>query len=361
MSKFWTRVPGTHGPARLGKVWEDRTMSSSAPPPRPRSVTLGCIYGGLGGVLATVTLFQTLQTWGSLEMQEAVESGLQQLGASADVETLLPTLRWIAMGLLVAAIAATVFSFHAARGHQASRIGLTVLAAMAGLTFAMSGVAGLLPAIMAGLIIYLLWSASARQWYAVVNGKTPLSLGTSPSVTAGGPANRDLPAPPPYDPAMHPDHPPSQLTQSTPQRAGRPRPVWLALLIAGLGSAVGFLGSGLTLLVLVVLRDEMIDQYSSNELLKNQLESAGLTADQMVTVGTWLFSGWVVVSLLGLVATAWAATGRMAGWWALLAVSVLTAGLAAPALPIGLVWILGAIIVIVQLSRPETKAWFRRA
>ncbi len=344
-------------------------MPSSASTPRPRSVTLGCIYGGLGGILATITLIETLQGWGSLEMQEALVSGLRQVGAEANVDALLPTLRWVVMALLVAAIAATVFSFHAARGHQASRVGLTVLAALAGVIFAFAGVAGLLPTIMAALIIYLLWSAPARQWFAVVNGRTPLSLGAEPSVSAGPPA----PRPPVYDPAQYPDHPapPSVAPQgagvqqpapyATPGPAGRPRPVTLALAISGVGALFGLFGSGLVLLALVAMRDEVVRQYGSNDLLKGQLDSAGLTAEQMVTIGTWLFAAWTLVSLAGVAATAWAATGRASGWWALLIVSVLTAASAAIGLPLGLLWIVGAIVVIVQLTRPETKAWFRRA
>lgn len=329
--------------------------------PRPRSVTLACVYGGLGGVLATFALYETLANWGSIEIQEALRSGLEPLGA--DPSAVLPTLRWIVMGLLVCSIAATVFSFYAARGHQQSRIGLSVIAGLGAVTFLATGAAGILPAVLGFLIVYLLWSAPARQWFAVVNGRTPLSLGTEPSV-AGAPAEslpvgpsagRPAVPPPPYDPAQH-----AGLPQPVAQ-AGRPRPVGLALIIAGLGSLVGALGSGLVLLALVAMRDQVIAQYDDNDLLRGQLDSAGISAEQMVTIGTWLFGSWLLVSVLGLVATAWAASGGPMGWWALLVVSVLTAGIAALGLPVGLLWILGAIVVIVQLSRPEAKEWFRRA
>ncbi|GAA2086063.1 hypothetical protein IDH50_07585 [Aeromicrobium tamlense] len=331
--------------------------------PRPRSVTLACVYGGLGGVLATVALYETLANWGSIEVQEALRSGLEPLGA--DPSAVLPTLRWIVMGLLVCSIAATVFSFYAARGHQQSRIGLSVIAGLGAVTFLATGAAGILPAVLGSLIVYLLWSAPARQWFAVVNGRTPLSLGTEPSVS-GAPAEfRPTPQssagqpavqPPPYDPAQH-----AGLPQQPVAPAGRPRPVGLALIIAGLGSLFGALGSGLVLLALVAMRDQVIAQYDDNDLLRGQLDSAGISAEQMVTIGTWLFGSWLVVSVLGLVATAWAASGGPMGWWALIVVSVLTAGIAALGLPVGLLWILGAIVVIVQLSRPEAKEWFRRA
>ncbi|WP_269305104.1 hypothetical protein [Aeromicrobium sp. HA] len=331
--------------------------------PRPRSVTLACVYGGLGGVLATVALYETLANWGSIEVQEALRSGLEPLGA--DPSAVLPTLRWIVMGLLVCSIAATVFSFYAARGHQQSRIGLSVIAGLGAVTFLATGAAGILPAVLGSLIVYLLWSAPARQWFAVVNGRTPLSLGTEPSVS-GAPAEfRPTPQssagqlavqPPPYDPAQH-----AGLPQQPVAPAGRPRPVGLALIIAGLGSLFGALGSGLVLLALVAMRDQVIAQYDDNDLLRGQLDTAGISAEQMVTIGTWLFGSWLVVSVLGLVATAWAASGGPMGWWALIVVSVLTAGIAALGLPVGLLWILGAIVVIVQLSRPEAKEWFRRA
>lgn len=334
--------------------------------PRPRSVTLGCVYGGLGGALTSVVLFETLQGWGSIEMQEALRRSLDQVGADVDLDALLPTLRWAVMGLLVAAIAATVFAFYAARGHQASRIGLTVLAALAAVTFVFSGVAGLLPAVLSALVVYLLWSAPAREWFAVVNGRTPLSLGAEPSVPAGAAPTSfapvaphrqyeqsAVPPPPAYDPAQYPEHAVAPV-------AGRPRPVTLALVLSAAGHAVGAALSGLVVLILLALRDDVVAQYESNEFLRRQLDSAGLTAEQMVTFGAWLFGAWAVVSLLGLAATAWAAMRRPAGWWALLVMSVLAAGVAAFGLPVGLVWIVGAIVVIVQLSRPEAKEWFRR-
>ncbi|SKB07847.1 hypothetical protein [Aeromicrobium choanae] len=338
--------------------------------PRPRSVTLACVYGGLGGVLATVALYEALAGWGSIEVQEALRQGLEPLGA--DPDAVLPTLRWVVMALLVGSIAATVFSFFTARGHQSSRIGLSVLAGLGAAGFLATGVAGLLPAILGLLIVYLLWTAPAREWFAVMNGRTPLSLGTAPSVPsaptpftpAGQPGAPGQPAqpgqpvqPPPYDPAQHATVPqPGALPPG-----GRPRPVGLALLISGIAYLVGALGSGVVLLALVALRDEVTKQYEQNDLLQRQLDSAGITAGEMVTLGTWLFGGWLVISLLGLGATAWAASGAPTGWWALVVVSVVTAGFAALGLPVGLVWILGAIVVIVQLSRPEAKAWFRRA
>ena len=333
--------------------------------PRPRSVTLACVYGGLGGILAAFSLYGTLQNWGSIEIQESLRSSLEPVGADADA--ILPILRWICMGLLVAAIAATVFSFYASRGHQASRIGLTVLAGLAALGFLLTGVGGLLPAILGILVVYLLWTAQAREWFAVVNGRTPLSLGTTPSVPPAGAAQGSAPAPstafsgsqpPPYDPAQH-----AQYSQqvAAPVTQGRPRPVTVALLVSGIGSLIGAMASGLVLLALVAMRDEVIKQYEQNELLRDQLESAGVTATQMVTLGSWLFGGWLVVSLLGLAATVWAASGHRLGWWALVVASVVTAGSAAVGLPVGIVWMLGAIVVIFQLSRPEAKAWFSRA
>src|SRR5690606_12149120 len=273
-------------------------------------------------------------------------------------------------------IAATVFSVYAARGHQASRIGLTVLAGLAAVTFVFSGVAGVLPAVLGALIVYLLWSAPAREWFAVVNGKTPLSLGAEPSVSAASsppppapavaPHRQDsptgqapssyAPAPASYNPSQHPQHAAPAPTPA----AGRPRAVTMALLIAGIGSALGAVFSGLVLVVLLALRDQVVEQYSTSGTLQRQLDQAGVTADQMVTLGAWLFGVWVAVSVAGVIATAWAATGRNSGWWALLVATVVMAVTATIGLPLGLLWLVGGIIVVVQLLKPEAKAWFRR-
>lgn len=340
-------------------------MSETAP--RPRSVTLACVYGGLGGVLTTVVLAQTLSGWGSLEMQETLRSSLEQVGASVDLDTILPVLRWAVLAMLVGAIAAAVFAVYAARGHQASRIGLSVLAGLAAITFTFAGVSGLVPAVFAAIVLYLLWNRPARHWYAVVNGRTPLSLGAAPSVAAppalgptqvsptpAGPTPTG-PQPPPYDPAQHAG------IAAGPVAGPRPRPVRIALAVAGLGSLIGAGLSGLFLLAVLLLRDQIVAQYAESDLLRKELDSAGMSAEQLVTLGTGIFAAWFVVSVCGIVATVWAASGRRSGWWALVVVSVLTAGVAALGLPIGAVWIVGAIIVVAQLARVESKAWFRRA
>ncbi len=345
-------------------------MSETAP--RPRSVTLACVYGGLGGVLTTIILAQTLSRWGSLEMQETLRSSLAQVGASVDLDTILPVLRWAVMVMLVGAIAAAVFAVYAARGHQASRIGLSVLAGLAAITFTFAGVSGLVPAVFAAIVLYLLWNRPARHWYAVVNGRTPLSLGAAPAVAppvAPGPtqpgASPTAPTPtaptptalqpPPYDPAQHAG------IAAGPVAGPRPRPVRIALAVAGLGSLIGAGVSGLFLLAVVLLRDQIVAQYAESDLLRKELDSAGMSAEQLVTLGTGIFAAWFIVSVCGIVATVWAASGRRSGWWALVVISVLTAGVAALGLPIGAVWIVGAIIVVVQLARVESKAWFRRA
>lgn len=326
--------------------------------PRPRSVTLGCVYGGIGGALTTILVFETLSNWGSIELQEALTSAFAQVGADPDLDTVLPVLRWFVLAIMVAAIAATVFAVYAARGHLASRMGLTILAAGAGALSVFAGVAGIFPAVLAFLIVYLLWNAPARHWYAVVNGRTPLSLGAAPAVDpAPDPAPAatrptapgiDAPAPPPYDPAQHAP------------AAGRPRPVRLALIVALVGGVLGTGLSGLVLAAVVGLNSEVVRQYEESPLLRDQLDASGMSADQLVTLVTWLFAAWFAVSILLVIAVAWAATGRRSGWWALLVASVLAAGLGALGLPLGLVWILGAIVVVVQLTRPEARAWFQR-
>lgn len=326
--------------------------------PRPRSVTLGCVYGGLGGAITAVLLIQALSNWGSIAMQDALHAGFEKVGSDVDVAAILTPLRWLATVLLIASIAAAVFAVYAARGHQASRIGLSVLAALACLGSLLSGLTGVFTAVISALVVYLLWSAPARHWYAVVNGKVPLSLGVEPSGTTPtpvvSPPSYDLPrpvphqpgtvAPPPYDP--------------TAQRAARPRPVTIALAVAGIGSIIGAVLSALALVLVVALRAPIVDQYAASPFLRDQLESSGMSAEQVVTLATWLFGAWLAVSVLGLVAVAWAATGRRSGWWALVVTAVVVAGTAALGLPLGAVWIVGAIVVVVQITRPEARAWY---
>lgn len=339
--------------------------------PRPRSVTLGCVYGGFGAAIVAIMLIETLSNWGSIELQDALRSGLSRYGESSDLDALLPVLRWVCLLLLVGAIAAAVFAVYAAKGHQASRIGLSVLAGGAGMTFLAAGLAGFLPALVAALIVYLLWNAPARYWYAVMNGREPVAFGVDPAAGTHS-SLRDLtdPARLAAPPAADPITPrPSDATGPhivppppyVPTELGdRPRSVRIALTVAGIGSTVGAVASGFLALMLVLLHDRIVQQYSEVEFFRTQLEAAGTSPDQMVTLGTWIFAGWLLISLLGVAATLWASTGRRSGWWSLVVISIVTAGCAALGLPLGAIWILGAIVVLVQLGRPESRAWFTR-
>ena len=96
-------------------------------------------------------------------------------------------------------------------------------------------------------------------------------------------------------------------------------------------------------------------------MLAKQIETSGVSASQLVTLVTAVMALWLATSLLTLAAVAFAATGKKAGRWVLLTATLVTAGAAAIGLPLGLIWLLGAIVVIVQLTRPEAKAWFQSA
>ncbi len=304
-------------------------------------------------------MFETLASWGSIEMQEALESTLESAGVKANIDQLLPTLRLFAFAMLVAAIAATVFAVFTAKGHQPSRVGLSALAVLAAMVSLFAGVAGLFMVAICGLILFLLWNEPARIWFAVVNGKVPLELKAQPSLGAMPPAGQSPDqaapgvvhvAPPAFDPVAH-----------VAASGAMPSPVRLALLIAGIGSLFGAALSGLVLAVLVGLRDEVVKQYENSPMLSEQLGAAGLNASQLVSLATGIFAMWLIVSVLSLGAVAWAATSKRSGWWALIVMMVITCGVAAVGLPLGLIWLIAAIAVIVQLTRPEAKAWFNRA
>ncbi|HPU12861.1 MAG TPA: hypothetical protein PLQ19_03615 [Aeromicrobium sp.] len=327
-------------------------------PPRPRSVTLGCLYGGIGGVMTAILMFEALSSWGSIEMQEALNKSLADVGLKTNIDDLLPTLRWFAIALLIAAIAAAVFSVFAARGDQTSRIGLTVLAVAGGVISMFAGVAGLFAVAISILIVFLLWNEPARSWFAVVNGKVPLQLGAAPALGVAGPVQPSAPTNQPAGAVAPPPYVPAQAAPTT-QPGAMPKPVKIALLTAGIGSFIGASLSALLLLVLVVLRDEIVAQYRVSPMLAEQVKTSGISPSQLVTVVTGVMALWLVVSILTLAAAALAATRRRSGWLALLIATLVTAGAAAIGLPLGLIWLLGAIVVIVQLTRPEAKAWFQ--
>lgn len=332
--------------------------------PRPRSVTLACLYAGLGAAFLFMSLLSVLWDWGSIALQEQIADVLDEQplsGLGLDVQTVLDGLRWVLLAGVVASIAGMVFAVFAFRGDRGSQIGLTVLCGLAALTFLASGLVGFLPALIAVVCIALLWNADSRRFFT--GEEQPLELGAAPAVRQQPPAapHQPSPAAPPAGGWSGPPAPaPAQLPPYLPAR--RPASVTLSLLLTGIGAALVAGFGTLSLLVVTLGREEYERTLNEQGFMQDVLRSSRISADDAIAIITWSAVAWVVLALIALAVTLWAAARRSpAARKALFALSVVTLVVSVLFFPLGLLWTAAAIVVLVQVSKPDAKAWFSAA
>jgi hypothetical protein len=344
-------------------------------PPRPQALTLTCVFVGVGCALLLLNLVTALSSWGSIALQDAVRDALEreparELGLTMDQA--LDYLRYAAYVGVVLTASGAVFAVYAARGHRVSRIMLTVLCGIAFLVFASLGLAGLLPAAFAGVCAWSLWTPEARRWFDQVDGREV------PAVA--GATRRPDAALPSATPTAHPSaqHPSAQDPSGQPPASGpvgravttqepatrppgtsateRPRSVTTAVLVTVLSCAVVALFSLLALGAVTLGADfyrTAMEQQGTSGVF--QLSDAEI--DRAFALLRIVAPIWLLVSVAGLVAAILTARRSRLGARLLLVLSAVTIGVSVAGLPLGVVTIGLAVLVIVQLNRPDAKAW----
>lgn len=343
---------------------------------RPPPVTLACALAGFVGFMVMLNLIDVLSSWGSIELQESVESALEnELLAGRDISlaTALSTLRVAAQVLLLASIALLVFAIFTVRGDRASRWGLTVLSGTGAILLTTIGGFGeLLPAILLASCVFVLWSPEARVWFDVRNGRTPSpalvaraearvrrrTMDATEGSGAGGAAGTPGPgAAGATGPAtVHPSGP-----QSAPQ--GVPGGVLSAAITMLVCSLLVGTSTGLAAALVAVrqLSPEAFDRFAapSPQLQEavSQLDAGGGTVSVVTLVVLVLLT--VVAGLGALVALGLLMNRRRAYLPALVLAWVTGVG-AAVAFPVGLLVTVPALATIVLLRRTDSRAWARR-
>jgi hypothetical protein len=179
---------------------------------RPRQVTLASLIAGFGALLVLVNIFVVMADWGSTSIREGVEDALDSapLGsAGISVDTALEMLRIMLMVVAAGCVAAVVLAIYTVRRNRSARVGLTVLASAWALLSLAFGLAGLLLAPIAVGCVILLWSAEARSWFA---------SDTSPRVVASAAP----PIPPPPNATFSKGMPAAMSTPTSPDDRDRP-------------------------------------------------------------------------------------------------------------------------------------------
>lgn len=336
-------------------------------PARPQALTLTCLFVGIACALILTNLVGALQSWGSIAMQDAIRSALDsppvsELGMS--VERAMDLLRYAAWVGVVLTVAGLVFAVYTAMGHRVSRIMLTGLCALAAVTFAAAGLVGLLPALFASISAWSLWSSDARRWFDEVDGRIQPSPATD---RPARPTLADLPGGVDPQRVVGPAPgaaPVAEAAPAPPAASGAPstpRPVRVAVITTVISCGVVALLGALMLLVSTLGADAYRASLEEPGLARDLVRSTGVSSDEVVGLLRGSAVVWLVLSALGLVSALAAAQRRRSGSVALQSAAFATIAVSVFFIPFGVLTAAAAVVVIVQLRRPEARAWFAAA
>lgn len=300
---------------------------------------------GLTSLIAFFAVVSALSDWGSTDLQDAIRRALKDPrfnDTGLTVSSMLEWLRRILFGVVVLSIAGMVFAVFAARGHRPSRMYLTVMCGFACLAFLVTGgLFGLLPAAFAMICGFRLWTPESRAWFEVESGEVPVVAVVGASTTLA--PESTLPSP----------------ASTTGPMARRPKPVLIAGIVTLCAASLIVMFCGYFMVVYLTARSSYIASLS-DQPMKRMLASNDLEPAQ---VAHWLFVGCAVLGPIALLACAAAALlllGSSYGRGATLALAWLTVPLSLVVFGVGLPWTIAAIVVIIQLRKPESRGWFAK-
>lgn len=353
---------------------------------RPRQVTWSAAIIMLGSAFILLSAYQVVAGIGTLDTREGVEEFLADApgdGLGLSVGAALDVLRVTAMAAAALAVTTAILGWQVLLKSRSARIVLSALALPVFVAGTVTG--GLISAVVVASIITL-WLSPAREWYAGLpipdppvrrpRGKeatpTPqqqafLPPTTSPSQPPSGypapQAGEQAGGPAPYaqpfgDPVHHPvpGQQPGQPGQPG-QRGPRPPALMVACLVSWSLCALTLvlaIGGGA---LLWASPDVVVDALREQD--PAALEQ-GLSVRDIQVASTVMFAILAVWCLAAIVAAVLAVRGSVGGRWTLFgcaagaAVLALGFSLGSPAFLVPLV---GCVLVVALLMRPEVRAW----
>lgn len=330
---------------------------SDAAPPRPPAVLLACVAIGAVAVLAAVEITSALSSWGSLGLQESVRAALQNSPfEDASLDSTLTLLQRVLQGLLVVLIALVVLAIYVARGDRVARTVLSALVGLVAVALALTGLAGLLPAMALGFALSMLWTPESRLWFDERNGRTPPEAlvakvrAREQAIAVGRPVRGTMP--PLYrEASAHGfDRPEAKAVPSSVTSAA------IIMLVSSLLVAT-VVGSN-ALLALVRLADPAVYREVAGDRLVPGVELLGLTeADRTLAIMAAVSAALALVALAG----AACAVALLLGRRRAAALAVILSGIAvigsAAVLPAGLPIMVAGVVSLVLLRSPAARAW----
>lgn len=352
---------------------------------RPQKVTMACLTAGVASVLVLISVMTTLSGWGSIEVREQVE---RTLDASPVTSTLSvdAALRWLRVLLMAAAALATaslVLAVWTAKRHKGARIGLTVVSVLSTVSFAATGAAGIIPAMLGVVVVVFLWSAESRAWFAGrevrpaqrppqgrdIPPPRPVHTTATPPVRAPQPGSESQPPPAarPYAAGpgsyQHPFPAPGQQQAPyvRPGQPPRPRPLITAVVTATVLSAIVAAVFGLNALIYLVSPSQYVEMLS-NPPMFSDAEVRQLIGDDPEGYARGMFLLSLALGLLAIAGAASALSLLVRNPAARIVFTVVAGiGMAVSVVlaPLGLIWLVAQAACVVLVWRREVTAWLR--
>ena len=338
---------------------------------RPPILTGACIYLGALSAIIAIRAISVVSSWNA-ENRAADFAGVLKvlrdagLGA-AGAETFYKSIVTV---IAVLAACAAVFAAYVTRAHRASRVGLTVTLSVAAV-FTFLGVLGgtLLFAMVGALAVVFtirLWTGEIGSYFRTLAGHEPAVAPTpkvDPFASAQLPAGPVRPATETtviQPPAQSQVHPPQSYPPPYRVRERMPRSVSIAVWTAFVGSITVAALSALMLLSLALIGDDY-EQLMRDSPMSGLVDQSSADYDQQYRQLLTIFGVCLPLALAGLAASIVPLAKRHAGNTFLFVMAAVTVPASIVLVPIlGLPWTAAAIVCLVQLRKPGSKAWFSR-
>lgn len=373
-----------------------QTPTTSAQP-RPRTVTWACTTLGVGAALLLVWSIVALAALDEPQLRLELERAMKSRPMPVDITlaTLREVIGWVLRVLAVLSVPTVVFAVYAARGDRASRVALTVLGVAGALLFVLGGLPGVVVALLVVGSVTMLWSRSARAWYAdaarhtgdTTHGGDRLMSSSQPPPYGGdssGYGGSTEPAAPSYGQQSDQGQQPPQYGSQQgygqqgygQQGYGQPAPYPTQrpgnVLAAGIITIVmSVLTGGLWLvmgLIMTLAGDSIVEAVRTEPdfaQARRQLEDGGVSMSELSTGVTGFGVGAVVLGIIMLLSIVWAIMamrGSSVGRVLLVIASAVTVliGLffTVTGLFFGLIWVIAGAVVIALLYTGDAGAWF---
>ena len=136
---------------------------------RPREVTLGAIQAIIGSAVVLVFVLSVAERLDSGAVQEALTQLQQERqfrSLDITVEELRDLMRYALMAIGVVSVTSLILGIYVLRRHRASRVVLTVLGTGVAVVCLLGGPPGWVVTGYVAVSVYLLWTRSARAWFA---------------------------------------------------------------------------------------------------------------------------------------------------------------------------------------------------